>query len=117
METPHLVMREIRDRYRRLQPRGHWFDKDTMHFFRTELPAYGYVGNQGVIWFVTAETGPNGAKRYTIRRMDPDGWIRTEGEFQQYGKPAEARAALREIMAAAASRSLRELFDLEEPTE
>ena len=47
----------------------HWFDRDSMTFFRTELPQQGYSGPGG-IYFVTSEKfiGP-APSRYTVRRL------------------------------------------------
>ena len=94
-----LTMREIRNRYHELRPDGHWFDKDTMRFFNTELPARGYLDIDGDIWFVTGETGPDGKKRFTLRRMQPNGSIGTFGEFQQYRERSDALAALHDHLA------------------
>lgn len=92
-----IPMREIRDFYQRNRPDGHWFDADTMRFFKTKLPENGYELSTGGVYFVTRETNPSGVSAYTVRRQLHNGDIKTVGEFHKYKTAAAARAAIKEI--------------------
>lgn len=73
---------------------GHWFDADTMRFFKTRLPSVAYqVGDR--VLFVTSEKGPNGIRLCTIREQLEDGSIRTVGDFQAYYTRLQAFRALK----------------------
>lgn len=65
---------------------GHFFDKDTMGFFKSTLPKLA-VEHDGDYYFVTGERVTSDNKvRYTIRklaRFNP-GAIKTVGEYRQY---------------------------------
>ena len=99
---PYSVTRvtaaSIRARYRELNPSGHWFDKDTMRFFKTEMPAHGYLDLDGSVWFITGETNPSNEKRYTIRRMDLLGDMHTEGGFHRFDTRDEANEELHKTL-------------------
>jgi hypothetical protein len=85
---------EVREFYARNQPDGHWFDADSMRFFKTKLPEIAYESDAG-IHFITSEVNPSGVKAYTVRRQLPDGQINTVGEFHSYKTRAAAAAAIR----------------------
>ena len=87
---------EVREFYKRNNPDGHWFDKDTLEFFQTKLPEIAYQTEAGV-HFITRETSPSGVTAYTVRRQLPDGKIRTVGEFHHYLTRAAAARAIREL--------------------
>ena len=54
---------------------GHFFDTDTMRFFKSRI---GAVGKKENIWFfVTSEKPPYGDRAYCVRRMGLDGDITT----------------------------------------
>ena len=91
-----LPFRTIRAKYERLKPEGHWFDEGTMRFFKTKLPENGYELASGW-YFITRETNPSGISRYSVRRLDDAGDIRTVGEFHSYTSAAAARAAIKQI--------------------
>lgn len=79
----------------------HFFDEDTLRFFRSRVGDTLYVGPAGDL-FITSEqfVGSDGVadpRRYTVRRANPDGSIDTLGEFGEYASSAAAR---RGIMAA-----------------
>ncbi len=77
-----IPIAEIRERYRAASNGGHWFDRETMRFFRTRLPRTAYVHTDGRAFFVTRETNPSGTTRYTVRVASADGAeIDTAGEF------------------------------------
>jgi hypothetical protein len=104
-----IEMWQIRRWYRDRNPAGHWFDADTMRFFRSRLAQTGYTACDvwdggpaygrhptAPIFFVSSEQGPDGVRRWTVRRLDPDGAIETEGEFQGFrSRDAADRAARR----------------------
>jgi hypothetical protein len=74
---------------------NHWFDPETVRFFRTRICSELIAG----AYFITSEQYSAGALRlYSIRRAQPDGTIETIGDFQQYRSKAEARAAIRRLL-------------------
>ena len=87
---------EVRDFYQRNQSDGHWFDADSMRFFKTKLPGSAYETSAGVL-FVTAETNPSGEKRYSVRRQLVNGGINTVGDFHSFTTAAAARAEIKRL--------------------
>jgi len=86
-------MDEIRARHR-----GHWFDSDTMRFFRSRVGGYGFDAGD-MVYFVSSEqfrsreyTAP---RRYTVRVLTSDGKVDTVGEFQAYASRSGAMAKAR----------------------
>lgn len=84
---------------------GHWFDSDTLAFFRSRVSARVYVGPGGV-YFVTSEQHTmswrnyQGPRLYTVRRaIDGGARIETAGEFQGY-ETARAAHAVADRLAA-----------------
>jgi hypothetical protein len=76
---------------------GHWFDRDTMRFFKTRIESGAvalHTEDCHKARFITSEKGPDGVRKYSIREAQPDGSIDTVGEFQQYRTRDAARAAL-----------------------
>lgn len=88
---------EVREFYQRMRPEGHWFDKDTLRFFKSKLPASAYELRTGGIYFVTRETNPSGVSAYSVRRQTVAGDIATVGDFHSYPTAAAARAAIKAI--------------------
>jgi hypothetical protein len=87
-------MAEIKRLYRPGEFR-HWFDTETLVFFRTVLPGVGVKTDHGN-YFVTQETNPSGVVGFSVRRQDPDnGNIQTVGEFHSHSCYAAATNALR----------------------
>src|SRR5271166_1281025 len=64
----------------------HWFDRDTMRFFKTRLPQGGYTSVDGKrVYFVTSEHGPHMPRKYSVRVWDRETrGIGTMGEFNSY---------------------------------
>jgi hypothetical protein len=87
---------EVRDFYQRNQPDGHWFDRDSMRFFKTKLPSVAYETTAGVL-FVTSEVDPSGVKAYTVRRQKVNGGITTVGDFHCFTTAAAARAEIKRL--------------------
>ena len=71
----------------------HFFDPGTLRFFKSRIGrrAYGW----GV--FVTSEQGPDGVRRYSVRRCRDDGRIDTVGGFQAYASSDGAKAAAKRV--------------------
>ena len=76
---------------------GHmWFSPGAMRCFKTRLcPSTVRKCWHGGTLFVTSEKGPDGVRRYSIRRAAGDGSISTMGEFQGYATSGSAFRALR----------------------
>lgn len=80
----------------------HWFDRDTMRFFKTKLPRVAYANNsREVAFFVTQETGPNMPSRFSVRKYDfRTRQIDTIGDFNSWvnrGDATENAKALAEF--------------------
>ena len=100
-----LSLRLIRERNK--SNGGHWFDVDTLRFFRSRLPT-GCVGRvDNTAWFVTSEAaGPfgRGPRAYTVRRADvATGHVDTEGTFRGYATRGAAITAARQCIRAASA--------------
>lgn len=54
----------------------HFFEPDTMRFFKSRILAEVYEGPGGV-YFVSSERPPVGPREYRVRRANPDGTIST----------------------------------------
>lgn len=73
---------------------GHWFDRDTLRFFRSKILRTVYQGPGGV-YFVSSEQFDDASpRRYTVRQFDPaDGSVTTFGEFNELGRAAAVTLA------------------------
>jgi len=86
-------------RYANRQLGHHFFDTDTLRFFRSRNGSTVYGGQ----YFITSEQDHDyggsigaawdGERRYTVRRANADGSIETVGHFGQYGSRSGAAAA------------------------
>lgn len=75
---------------------GHYFDRDTMRFFRSRIASQLYGGR----YFVTSEQFDDRSPRlYSVREALPDGSIKSASEFQEFRTAAQAVARIRELMA------------------
>ena len=72
----------------------HWFDRDTLRFFRSRILRTVYQGPGGV-YFVSSEQFDDASGRYyTVRRFDPtDGSVETFGEFNVLGRASAVTLA------------------------
>lgn len=74
----------------------HWFDTDTMKFWKTRLET-DLLGHR---YFVTSDEMFDRSRAYTIRQANDDGTIDTVGDFGQYktrkAAIAEAKALAEE---------------------
>jgi len=59
---------------------GHFFDADTMRFFKSRI-GRARKCKSGIWFFVTSEKPPHGKRMYSVRKMELDGDINTVGEF------------------------------------
>jgi hypothetical protein len=65
----------------------HWFDKDTMRFFKTKIELWDCCSE----YFVTSEINPDGVKAYTLRRANhKTGQVSTVGTFHGFKTKAQA---------------------------
>lgn len=94
METIRFT--EVRQRYAEGQPDGHWFDRDTLRFFKSVLPEVAYRSDNGT-FFITRETDPSGKSAYSVREQLHDGRIETVYEFHSFATKNTAMAALKEV--------------------
>jgi len=82
---------EIADVIARARSAGsHFFDPETMKFFKSQIHGTGIADGKGNTYFVTSEKfvdrvrGTSLPRRYTVQVQKPDGHIETVGEFQAY---------------------------------
>jgi hypothetical protein len=77
----------------------HFFEPETLRFFRSRIVSQSPHQGPGGIYFVTSErfvlsSGPAKPRRYTVREFNPEtGDIVTHGRFQQYKSAQKAREA------------------------
>ena len=91
-------MYAVIEEYEKLQPNGHWFDKDTLRFFKSRFFGYGYSKNND-IFFISSEKCLDNSRLYTIRRLNRNkGNISNVGEFQAYTTLTIARKRLASIL-------------------
>jgi len=80
--------------------KGHWFDEDSMRFFKSRLnEKLYYLPQQNKVLFISSEKGPDMTRRYSIREYSLDtGAIETVGlGFQGYKTLAAAQLAASKI--------------------
>jgi len=68
----------------------HWFETDTMEFFKTKLETDLIDGR----YFITSERGPHFPRAFSIRMADEDAHIQTIGDFMAYETLEDAKTAL-----------------------
>jgi hypothetical protein len=76
---------------------GHFFDRDTMRFFKSRISDVVY-NNDFAVYFVTSEqfvsTGYAKKRAYTVRRYDKkEKTIETVGPFNEYSRAKAHRMA------------------------
>ncbi len=73
---------------------GHWWDKETIKYFGTQIVSCAYVGKE-FVFFVTSERQPTAVLcRYTVRRFNPKTLrINTEGKFFEMERKDALRMA------------------------
>ena len=96
----HVIIKD----YYTLNPEGHWFDTDTMRFFKCRLPDYGYCKDDDYL-FLSSECGPTDIRLYTVRKMN-----RTTGEIENIGPFNElTRAQARKLLAETLNYKVKDL--------
>jgi len=73
---------------------GHFFDSDTMRFFKSRIGEVRLKGNDW--YFITSEKPPHGERRYSVRKMQLDGDIETIGAFCEMSR-YEAQKKLKQL--------------------
>jgi len=74
---------------------SHWFDRDSMRFFKTRIEPQVYQGPGG-IYFVTSEKGPTEIRRFSVRQYRPNGCnVDTVGDFNNLSRAEAHRIAQR----------------------
>lgn len=68
----------------------HWFEDDTMQFFKTRLESNLIDG----LYFISSERGPYGPRAFSVRMADEDAHIQTVGDFMAYSTLEDAKTAL-----------------------
>lgn len=70
----------------------HFFDRDTLRFFKSRIGSRTYVGRDGRTYFVTSEKGPNRVRRYTVRATLDGVGMDSVPEFQAFANSRTAHA-------------------------
>lgn len=104
-------------RERNAETGKHWFDADTMGFFKTRIPSIptatgGLVAGR---FFVTTEKPPHGDRFASIRCALDDGSVETVGELGEYTTPRAAIAGLYAALDEGASVAHDPYEDVKEP--
>lgn len=74
----------------------HWFEPETLRFFRSRVSDALYGGR----YFVSSERfDAHSPRRYTVRRANDDGSIDTVGEFQGFRTHQQATARAKHLAA------------------
>ena len=91
---------DIRDIERLNAQKGkHWFEADTLRFFRSRYAGTAVV-KAGGAYFTSSERGPDMSRRYSVCRMDMEtGSVDSIGGFQAYATLSQAKAALKRVIA------------------
>jgi hypothetical protein len=73
---------------------NHWFDNDTMSFFKTKVITWDTISG----YFITRESFNGNEKRYSVRLADFNtGRVNTVGNFYSYESLSEAKSALKKV--------------------
>lgn len=71
----------------------HFFERDTLRFFKSRVSDRTYPAADGRTFFVTSERHRNDPRRYTVRVTRDGADIDTVGGFQAYRDARTAHAA------------------------
>ncbi len=72
----------------------HWFDRETIRFFNSKIESKLHGG----VYFVTSERFDNEAKKFAIRKANPDGSVSTIGKMRDYATLEAALEALGRLL-------------------
>jgi len=92
-----LTKNELITEYKRLNPYGHWFDTDTVSFFKSIISESTIKRAQppDIAVFISSEKPPHGKRRYTVRILREDGDIQNVGKFMEYASQGGAARRLK----------------------
>lgn len=106
----YVTMQQVREGNAALGQ--HWFEPDTMRFFRSRVASTGeqMAAVPGSLAFVSSEKTPHGDRAFSVRLAIPtrhpripdypDGYeIETVGGFMAYATSAQAKAAAKRLAA------------------
>ena len=87
-------------KYYQFNPNGHWFDHDTLYFFRSKTSQYGEAETVDGPWYFISSEKQTSIKNeyprlYTIRVLSKKGTMSSIGEFQQFKSSKEAKRYLK----------------------
>ena len=87
---------KINELYQQRRPDGHFFDADSMRFFRSRCIGDYRMMDNGTAVFITSEQfkpsrGPAEPRRYTVRLLDPNGAMAQYGPFNERSRQAAIR--------------------------
>lgn len=95
--TPHATVGDLKECAKACG--SHYFDKDTMRFFRSRVGSKVYADGKGSAFFTTSEQFVSGQgvadkRRYSVRVYDAKTCsFDTVGKFQAYSSGAQANTA------------------------
>ena len=72
----------------------HFFDRDSMRFFRSRVIPTVYAGPGGVFFVTSEQFDEKSTRNFTVRKFDPKtGGVDTLGEFNKSSRADALRAA------------------------
>lgn len=74
----------------------HFFDKETMKFFRSTIVSDLIAGQ----YFITSEVNPEGERSYSVRVVSENGRVQRMGDFPGYKTKYSAEKAIETLLAA-----------------
>jgi len=80
----------------------HWFDKDSMNFFKSRFPKTGLTDGKGNAYFISSESlgfAPSEGRGYSIRKMEMNtGKMDTIGGFNVFSSRSSAMSAMNKLI-------------------
>lgn len=76
---------------------SHFFDADTMRFFRSRIAPRITHTEQGIVFITSEQFDSNSPRLYTVRIMQENGQVKDFGGFQGYKTLQAARKAAKEV--------------------
>lgn len=86
-----FCIRDLIALHKEMTPDSHWFNAETMRYFKTRI--YRRVYGRNI--FITSEkkSFSDNSRAYTVRQLSPDGQIKSLSEFLAYPTLARAKTA------------------------
>lgn len=76
----------------------HWFSKDAMSFFNSQLHGTPHVTDKGNVYFISSERYETDPRKYTIRQFNPaKGSVDDVSGFQAYGTLESAKSDMAKL--------------------